>query len=1069
MARRYQIDELLWLRSSPLVTKPANLPPVEEWMGPIPDPTTQRKNTNSREPNSQNKTTPRRSSIFEARHISRGSNSEDIVLGPPKTAFASASRISNKSSIDSTERPPRQFDSDEPKTDRFNLREKFFKERDAGDREFDRRDSKVGTFNGRRGEREDWNSGRPRRTFGHEEQDRKPRRNGEFDRWDGARDFNRDRDQRDPNFDRGVKDAKDGRFFPRRDGQPGRARHEASWFRDENAQDGQDAEEEKTPVRNREWRRDRHGADRDWTRGTKLEQEPEWLDSNDKDESRRVHTQEDFERWKERMKAGTSQAPVEEKKEAPVKQTASISEKVEKEAPAPPGKSAKSSRFAGLFSPPPGSPAKESDFQLGTKSPPTSTTPSTATPAVDADQEGFQRILQMLGTSKSRNATPHNDPAQVNHPSLVQTEQTRSEISSPSREQPKRPEQMAIPDASVRGAGPTLKENVYAPDHQARDREHLLRLMQQVRVTPITNQGQASQGQPQSAGPAPGLMNMPEGIPHPPPGLPSAQKLPAFIDDPAIANLQRSEADQLRRRPANGPPQWVTSRICRFKRPPGFEHMPPPGWNGPQIPPQQAGGGPANPMGPPPGIPTPTRGMNPNFMGNLTPMHGNMPPLGERQPFPRGAGAAGPGGFPPGMMPPPGYMNGPPPSGFPPMPHNGDVLMGVGHAGQGPFEGNPGPQGPPPSSRHLLDMFGQVGGDARGGMIFKMMDRIDFELCIDVDQYAATSLQHNINPTKVDDYDYEASSTVPRIRTRHHDEVDSANNTSEDDDSHPPRKRTRFLGADDRREVSLDEAYNETENASEYQDLIHGHNQAMGSGTSHENQSSHSSHDIVNSYPDIDMAMETDQNNDEPTQRLGLTSLQHEGPGPSPIRSTITTGGFSTGSSHPSNRFTIYEDPDYMDIDGSNPETSWCSYSTCEDDDKENVDEELDSTFPGRIGAGNDSELNETYNQQQTRPSWGQEPRPSPPPPPTSLHHEETGMGGESDDGDVVFERHHRSAISQDAEALREVSHVALDSINESDSSIQYLPRISSRLDIPDRTIQGRRPVRRVRAFNFEM
>ncbi|THC97143.1 hypothetical protein EYZ11_003358 [Aspergillus tanneri] len=753
MARRYQIDELLWLRSSPLVTKPANLPPVEEWMGGV-------------------------------AHI------EDIVLGPPKTAFASASRISNKSSIDSTERPPRQFDSDEPKTDRFNLREKFFKERDAGDREFDRRDSKVGTFNGRRGEREDWNSGRPRRTFGHEEQDRKPRRNGEFDRWDGARDFNRDRDQRDPNFDRGVKDAKDGRFFPRRDGQPGRARHEASWFRDENAQDGQDAEEEKTPVRNREWRRDRHGADRDWTRGTKLEQEPEWLDSNDKDESRRVHTQEDFERWKERMKAGTSQAPVEEKKEAPVKQTASISEKVEvrptdgeifssngppfqsdsamerffgllgdakhtplpsapapvestpkKEAPAPPGKSAKSSRFAGLFSPPPGSPAKESDFQLGTKSPPTSTTPSTATPAVDADQEGFQRILQMLGTSKSRNATPHNDPAQVNHPSLVQTEQTRSEISSPSREQPKRPEQMAIPDASVRGAGPTLKENVYAPDHQARDREHLLRLMQQVRVTPITNQGQASQGQPQSAGPAPGLMNMPEGIPHPPPGLPSAQKLPAFIDDPAIANLQRSEADQLRRRPANGPPMGyfedlpfqgnqvpITPGGSRapqgpglpamgMQRPPGFEHMPPPGWNGPQIPPQQAGGGPANPMGPPPGIPTPTRGMNPNFMGNLTPMHGNMPPLGERQPFPRGAGAAGPGGFPPGMMPPPGYMNGPPPSGFPPMPHNGDVLMGVGHAGQGPFEGNPGPQGPPPSSRHLLDMFGQVGGDARGGMV----------------------------------------------------------------------------------------------------------------------------------------------------------------------------------------------------------------------------------------------------------------------------------------------------------------------------------------------------------------
>lgn len=32
MARRYEIDELLWLRSSPLVAKPPGLPPLEEWM-----------------------------------------------------------------------------------------------------------------------------------------------------------------------------------------------------------------------------------------------------------------------------------------------------------------------------------------------------------------------------------------------------------------------------------------------------------------------------------------------------------------------------------------------------------------------------------------------------------------------------------------------------------------------------------------------------------------------------------------------------------------------------------------------------------------------------------------------------------------------------------------------------------------------------------------------------------------------------------------------------------------------------------------------------------------------------
>jgi hypothetical protein len=125
--------------------------------------------------------------------------------------------------------------------------------------------------------------------------------------------------------------------------------------------------------------------------------------------------------------------------------------------------------------------------------------------------------------------------------------------------------------------------------------------------------------------------------------------------------------------------------------------MPPPGWAGHLPPPQQAG--PPGPLAPP-GIPTPNRGVNPNYIPNVMPLHGNLP-INDRQPFPRGP--------PPGMMPPPGFMNGPPPSGFPPMPHGAENLMG-------PFDGNPGLQGPPPSSRHLLDMFGQVGGgDARGG------------------------------------------------------------------------------------------------------------------------------------------------------------------------------------------------------------------------------------------------------------------------------------------------------------------------------------------------------------------
>lgn len=42
---------------------------------PIPDPATQRKATNSRDPNNPHESTPRRPSLFETRHVSRNSNS----------------------------------------------------------------------------------------------------------------------------------------------------------------------------------------------------------------------------------------------------------------------------------------------------------------------------------------------------------------------------------------------------------------------------------------------------------------------------------------------------------------------------------------------------------------------------------------------------------------------------------------------------------------------------------------------------------------------------------------------------------------------------------------------------------------------------------------------------------------------------------------------------------------------------------------------------------------------------------------------------------------------------------
>lgn len=619
-------------------------------------------------------------------------------------------------------------------------------------------------MNNRRGDREDWSAGRPRRTFGPEEQERKPRRNGEFDRWD-TRDG-----PREPNSERGTRE-KDSRFTGKKDGQP-RSKFESSWFRDENNHDTVDVPEDdnKPSLRTREWRRDKQGPEREWNRSAKFDQEPEWLDTNERDEPRRAHTQEDFERWKERMKAGSGsnqqqaqQHYDEVKNDEPVEShvpqqkpetrrtdgeifshgsapfmpdtsmerffgmlgdtKAHAAQEINTPVPVdsapkretPAGKPGKSSRFAGLFSPPPESPARApppEPQQL--PKPPPGLSPANSN---DADQEGFQRILQMLGGGggRSSNATP----------SQVDPSQRQSRPSSMVQEHPRVATNVSSPGVPRQEYASPTHDSPMAQfvdkDPQAPEREHLLRLMQQVRIGPSGAPHQQNAG----VGPAPPPGLVPEMMTRPPPGL-GAQKTPAFLDDPAIANMQRPDSEQLRRRAANGPPMGyfdeppfpqgaqgsITPGGSRppqphmLQRPPGLDHMPPPpGWNG-QPPPQQ--GNVSSPMGPPPGIPTPNRGLGgPNFPPGMMPHPGNAHAMNERPAFPRGP--------PPGMMPPPGYMGGPPPPGFPHMGPPNPEILGLG---QGPFgPGNPGPQGPPPSSRHLLEMFGQSNGDVRGGMV----------------------------------------------------------------------------------------------------------------------------------------------------------------------------------------------------------------------------------------------------------------------------------------------------------------------------------------------------------------
>ncbi|OAX83916.1 hypothetical protein ACJ72_01729, partial [Emergomyces africanus] len=525
MARRYQPSELLQLRDSPLVVKPDNLPSIDEWMGPPPDPPLQKKNPNSREQNTQQDSTNRRSSLFEGRHISRGSASEDIVLGPPRTSFASASRGFGKS-IDATDRSStKNNEADDQKQERYNFRDKFHKDRDVGDRDNDRRDTKPTLANGRRAgreDRDDWSGGRTRRTFGTEESERRPRRNGDSERWE-MRDH---RDYQEGGNERPPRDKEQGRYPPRRDGQ-GRVKHD-SWFRDNETQDAVDGEEEKTPVRHREWRRGAHGGDRDWNRPAKHEQEPEWLDSTDRDGSKETHTQADFQRWKERMKAGSAQTPQEAKKEVspePVNTQSKLKEpskRLDGEIfstlePSPtdsgldkffglwsenkltrdhtpeiisdgntkiepfPAKAAKASRFAGIFNSPSETANREPD-------PPTIIHTEQVRPAsTDADQEGFKRILQMLGGNKSRNASPQVEKPPQAAPPKADYVKSSTSVSSPVRESFTRQEYAALnspPDRPPPGLEALFVQNPPKESPGAnRDTEFLLRLMQQSKIS----------------------------------------------------------------------------------------------------------------------------------------------------------------------------------------------------------------------------------------------------------------------------------------------------------------------------------------------------------------------------------------------------------------------------------------------------------------------------------------------------------------------------------------------------------------------------------------------------------
>jgi hypothetical protein len=427
----YTFEQLLALRESPLVKKPDGLPSISQWMDvPADQSNTNHTNNNGTarrargmrdgEGGASSEQRPlinpmgqfgRRQSMrkyqnLEWRPLQKLTHDaepgEDTVLGPPKLSFLSASRSAIKAPGETKERTGIVSIDGDNLGDRF-PREK--NERWSRDRDTDRTREK-GFTNGRRGTREDgegWTNVKGRKSIGQEDFERFGGRNG---------DRNREKQEGDLEND----------AAPRR---TNRDRAEPRWGRREDTKD----EGTKTGLQGgwRERDRDRERErERDWTRGgIKAEEDPEWMDTKIEKKEFKPRTQEDFQRWKEQMKA--KETPAEEKDEhramggdMSAATSATVPPMLTQPLNMPSGaeptqgilfgnwgrdkavdinaaeniaakpKPDKKSRFMTMF-------AKPEEPSLPAHIPaPIPASPPTAMEG-NADKEGFQRILQMLG------------------------------------------------------------------------------------------------------------------------------------------------------------------------------------------------------------------------------------------------------------------------------------------------------------------------------------------------------------------------------------------------------------------------------------------------------------------------------------------------------------------------------------------------------------------------------------------------------------------------------------------------------------------------------------------------
>ncbi|KAK3944899.1 hypothetical protein QBC46DRAFT_244268, partial [Diplogelasinospora grovesii] len=339
MAVQYSPEFLLFLRESPLCTKPSGLPPAEEWMGPPPETfRNQTKTTNDRVKGGESLllNQENRRPALDRNGSRNPTNPDDIILGPPRTNFASATSMRSRGSTDA-DKAPKDSERQDRGGDRFNFRSRGNDTENTNDRFRDRDGRNNNSTFRRRGDQdqdkdsEGWSTVKPRKSFGTEGAERfHGRMGGGGDRY-GNRDDRRtrDRDDRDngDRRNRNLDHHKDGEEIdsPRRNGLS-RGKSEP-WFKDNNnennssnnnrnsggANNDSTLSQRERIDRAKSWRErddDRYGdrhernQERRWDREReqRAERDPEWLDEP-AEEKTQGHTEEDFKKFMETMKA----------------------------------------------------------------------------------------------------------------------------------------------------------------------------------------------------------------------------------------------------------------------------------------------------------------------------------------------------------------------------------------------------------------------------------------------------------------------------------------------------------------------------------------------------------------------------------------------------------------------------------------------------------------------------------------------------------------------------------------------------------------------------------------------